>query len=131
MTDQPKSPSLALSLAPAIVLMSLLILNVTLFRDDASYGPNQIALLLSALFAGTLGRFVLRMPYREFEGRAIRSIVLAMEAIIILLIVGALISLWIISGVVPTMICYGVQAIHPAIFLLVSCLTCSCDCNRY
>ena len=118
-------PSLGISLAPCAVLLALLVTNVILFRDEASTGPNQLALLFSALLAGGLGRFVLRMDYRDLEGRGIKSIVLAMEAIIILLIVGCLIGLWIMSGIVPTMIYYGIKAISPSIFLLVACLACS------
>ncbi len=120
-----KEPGLGLSLLPCALLMALLVLNVRLFKDDSSSGPNQIALLLSAMFAGAIGHFVLKMDYREFEKRAIRSIVLAMEAMIILLIVGCLISLWIVSGVVPTMVYYGIQVLSPSVFLLVTCLICS------
>lgn len=125
MTQPHARPSLRLSLLPPALLLALLAVNVALFRDDASAGPNQAALLLAAMLTGLLGRFVLKMPYREFETRAIKSIVLAMEAILILLVVGALIGLWILAGIVPTMIAYGVQAIHPAVFPLVACLVCS------
>jgi NhaC family Na+:H+ antiporter len=125
MTIPHAKPSLGLSLLPPAFLLALLTANVALFRDAASSGPNQIALLLTAMFCGLLGRTVLRMPYREFELRAIRSIVLAMEALIILLIVGALIGLWILSGIVPTMIFYGIQVIHPIVFPVVACLVCS------
>lgn len=120
-----KEPSLGLSLLPCGVLMALLILNVRLFQDDSSSGPNQIALLLSAMFAGGIGHFVLKMDYREFEKRAIRSIVLAMEAMIILLVVGCLIGLWIFSGVVPTMVYYGIQVLSPSVFLVVTCVLCA------
>lgn len=125
MSQPHRKPGLGLSLIPPALLLALLTVNVALFRDSASSGPNQIALLLAAMFCGLLGRTVLQMPYREFELRAIRSIVLAMEALIILLIVGALIGLWILSGIVPTMIAYGIQVISPSVFPLVACLVCS------
>ncbi len=118
-------PSLGLSLIPPALLIALLVVNVAIFRDDSSYGPNQMALLFSAIACGALGHFVLKIPYGDLEGRAIKSIVLAMEALIILIIVGALIGLWIAGGIVPTIVFYGVQFISPPVFLLVSCLTCS------
>ncbi len=125
MRPPAKTPSLWLSLLPCILLLALLVVNVSLFSDDASSGPNQLALLFSAVFAGALGHYVLAMDYRKIQGRAIKSITLAMEAVIILLIVGCLIGLWIVSGVVPAMIYYGVQALHPAVFLLLACVICS------
>jgi len=112
-------------LVPIVVLIAGLVTNVRLFQDDASYGGNQLALLLAAMVAGGIGHFVFKTDYKEIQGRAIRSIILAMEAIIILLIVGALIGLWIISGVVPAMVYYGIQMIGPSVFLLVACLVCS------
>lgn len=125
MPHQTPAPSLKLSLLPCAALIALLSVNVYYFGDDASYGPNQVALLLSALLASVLGRVALGLNYRDIELRAIKSIVLAMEAIIILLIVGCIIGLWILSGIVPTMIYYGIKAINPTVFLLIACLICS------
>lgn len=110
---------------PIVVLIAGLVINVRLFQDDASYGGNQLALLIAAMVAGGIGHFVFHTDYKELQGRAIRSIILAMEAVIILLIVGSLIGLWIISGVVPAMVYYGIQMIGPSVFLLVACLVCS------
>jgi NhaC family Na+:H+ antiporter len=110
---------------PVLFLLALLILNVSLFGDEASAGANQVALLLTAILAGGIGHFVLGLQYRDIEQRAIKSIVLAMEAVIILLIVGALIGLWIASGVVPAMLYYGILLINPNVFLLVACVICS------
>jgi len=112
-------------LIPIIVLIVGLVINARLFHDNASYGGNQLALLMAAMVAGAIGHFVFHMDFKETQGRAIRSIILAMEGVIILLIVGALISLWIISGVVPAMVYYGIQMIGPSVFLLVACLVCS------
>jgi len=125
MDRHPKIPPLWLSLLPGALLLALLIVNVALFRDSASAGPNQLAILLSAMFAGALGRFVLKLNYRELERHAVKSIVLAMEAILILLIVGALIGTWIMGGVVPAMVYYGIKLLNPTVFLLVACLVCS------
>lgn len=125
MHEHTPDPPLGLSLVPVAFLFALLVLNVALFGDDASGGANQAALLLAAIAAGGIGHFALGLNYREIEQRAIKSIVLAMEAVIILLIVGALIGLWIKSGIVPSMVYYGILIINPAVFLLVACLVCS------
>ncbi len=118
-------PSLWLSLLPCGLLAGLLMLNVAVFGDEASSGPNQVALLLCALFTAGLGHFALGLAYPDIEKKSLRSIGLAMQAMVILLIVGCLIGLWIISGIVPAMIYYGVQALHPRVFLLVACIICS------
>jgi len=120
-----KQPSLFLSLLPLMFLMALLALNVALFADDASSGPNQLALLLSAAFAFLLGHFALNVDYKDMERRALHSVILAMQAIVILLVVGVLIGLWILSGIVPTMIYFGIKLIHPSVFPLVACIACS------
>jgi len=118
-------PSLLLALAPCVLLLSLIGLNVALFGDAASGGPNQMALLLCGVFVALLGHFVLKFKYKDIETRAIKSIVLAMEAVLILMIVGCLIGLWIISGIVPTMIYYGIRVLTPTVFLPVACIVCS------
>lgn len=123
--QQHPIPSLRLALLPCAFLIGMIVLNVYLFGDSASSGPNQIALLLSGIFVALLGHLFLRLRYREIETRAIKSIVLAMEAILILMVVGCLIGLWILSGIVPTMIYYGIQILTPVIFLPLVCLVCS------
>jgi len=123
--QQQPTPSLRLALFPCVLLIAGIVLNVYLFKDAASSGPNQIALLLSGIFVALLGHVFLGLRYREIETRAIKSIVLAMEAILILMVVGCLIGLWILSGIVPTMIYYGIQILTPVVFLPLVCLVCS------
>lgn len=120
-----KQPSLLVALLPLLFLMAVLAANVWFFADNSSSGPNQLALLLSAAFALLLGHLVLRADYKELEREALHSIALAMQAIVILLVVGVLIGLWILSGIVPTMIYLGVKLIHPSVFPLVACVACS------
>ncbi|MCX8065248.1 MAG: Na+/H+ antiporter NhaC [Candidatus Hydrogenedentes bacterium] len=117
--------SLKLSLAPCILLIVLLAVNVWTFGDEATSGPCQTALLISSILAGIIGHKKLGLSYREIERKAIHSIVLAMEAIIILLIVGATIALWIQAGIVPSIIYYGLKTLSPSSFLLIACLICS------
>ena len=118
-------PSLRISLIPVVFLIALLSYNVYIFADDSSYGPNQLALLFSAMIAAGIGVFHLKLSYNELEKKVIDSITVSLQAVLILLIVGALIGVWILNGVVPTMIYFGLDLIHPSIFLPVSLVICS------
>ena len=118
MTDKStehKIPSLPASLVPMSVLVGLLCLAVYLFGDEASWGPNQIALTFSSLLAALIG---LKYGYSwdNMGQGVIRSISQALPAIFILLAVGALIGTWVMSGTVTTMIYYGLQLLNPKIF---------------
>ncbi len=120
MTEK-KEPSLLLSLLPVFLLILLLASNVVLYGGDSSYGPNQIALLLTAAFAGVLS---LKLGYiwSELERSIVKSISSAMAAMLILLMIGSLSGTWLISGIVPAMIYYGLQILNPALFLFAACI---------
>jgi len=111
------------SLLPVAVLIGLLASSVFLFGDGSSSGPNQIALMLSAGVAIVLG---LRLGYswKELEQGIVHGISLSMAAVLILLVVGSLIGTWILAGVVPTMIYYGLQILSPSIFYAAACVIC-------
>ncbi len=119
--NQP-DPSIALSFIPIALLIAMMIFNVIIFKDNATFGPNQLALLIASLVAGMLGVFSLGLSYLYLEKQMIRSIAMAMQSILILLVVGSLISIWIASGIVPLMIYYGLEIINPSVFLAVSCV---------
>lgn len=119
-----KKPGLLMSLIPIVVLVGILVLNISIFGDSATLGPNQLALLLAAIVAGIIGIFFLKVPYKFIEERVIHSIGLSLQANLILLVVGSLVGLWIFSGVVPAMIYYGIELINPTWFLPVSCIVC-------
>lgn len=121
----PKKPSLLISFIPVITLITLLCFNIIIFKDDSSYGANQIALFVAALVAGLIGVFHLGLKYSEIEKKVIDSIGVSLQAILILLVVGSLIGVWIFNGVVPAMIFYGVKLISPAIFLPITLIICS------
>lgn len=120
-----KQPGIKLSLIPVAILITLLSLNVIVYSDNSSFGPNQLALLFAAMVAALLGVFVLKLPYKELESKALETVSVATQPITILLIVGALIGVWILSGVVPTMIYYGVKMINPTAFLPIALIICS------
>jgi NhaC family Na+:H+ antiporter len=122
---QHQKPSYVLSFLPLVILIILLCVNVVVYGDNSSYGPNQISLIVATLVSGLIGVFILKIDYHYLEKKMIESIGLSMQSVLILLVVGALIGTWILSGVVPTMIYYGVKLIHPVVFLPVSLLICS------
>lgn len=101
--------------------MVLLFFVVRHYGSDALEGASQVALLLSAGLAIAIGMLVNRQPWKDFE-RAIednfRSVA---SAIIILLLIGAVSGSWMVSGVVPTLVCYGLKIISPKIFLFACC----------
>ena len=121
MTTQPKKPSLLLAFIPLIILVAFLFINVIVFSDDATYGPNQIALIIGAIVAGIV---VAQLGYKwkQIVDSIVNSISSAMSAVLILLIIGSLAGTWLISGVVPAMIYYGLQILNPTIFLFAACL---------
>lgn len=114
----------ALAMVPLLVLVSLLVLNVWLFADEATSGPNQIALLLSASVAGLLAR-AFGFSFSDSIAGITRSIQAALPAILILLVIGSLSATWMLSGIVPAMIYYGLMILDPAYFLVASVVICA------
>jgi Na+:H+ antiporter, NhaC family len=119
-----RSLSLPLALLPLLVLIALLALSVYYFGDDASYGANQIALLIAAGIAGGIGVW---KGYRwaQIEQGIIQGIANAMIAILILLLVGALIGSWLLAGTVQSLIWYGLLLISAQWFYAAACLVCA------
>mgnify|MGYP001263917333 FL=1 len=116
MSINSKTISLKQSLIPLIVLIVLLAYNVTLYGDSAMGGSNQFILLIGASVATIVGvkNGVLFKSMLESISSNIKSIT---GAILILLFVGALSGTWLISGIIPSMIFYGLKILHPSIFL--------------
>lgn len=119
-----KVPSLTESLIPVLVLIGLLASSVYLFADDSSYGPNQIALILSGMVAAIIG---IRngWTWKELQEGMVHGVSLSMGALFILLVVGSLIGTWILAGIVPTMIYYGLQILTPKVFFAASLVICA------
>ncbi|WP_340112292.1 Na+/H+ antiporter NhaC [Maribellus mangrovi] len=110
-----KEASLLLALLPILILIVLLTLNVLLF-DDTLAGANQIALMLAAAIAGLVA-YRLGFKWNSIKKKIVATIGSAMPSILILLLIGSLAGTWLISGVVPAMIYYGLDIISPKLFL--------------
>ena len=122
--DSSLSPAtVGQALVPILVLISLLSFSVYLFGEDASYGPNQIALIIGAVVASTIG-WRNGQEWQQIEIAIISGVTIALKPILILFCVGLLIGSWILSGTVPTMIYYSLLILDPAIFYAASCLIC-------
>lgn len=119
-----KRPALWQALLPVFVLIGLLVLNVFLYSDNATYGPNQIALLMAAVFAGVIG-YSNRVPIKHMLEGINKSLGSAIGALLILLLVGSLAGTWLISGIVPAMIYYGLQVLEPTYFLVAAVVICA------
>jgi NhaC family Na+:H+ antiporter len=113
---EPRKPSLLQALIPIAVLICLLVLNVNYFGDRTLDGSNQFALILASAVAGIIA-VTLGVRWSHIRDSMVRSIGSAMPAILILLMIGALAGTWLLSGVIPTLIFYGLKIFNPKIFL--------------
>jgi len=121
MTDKQLKPSLIQALIPILFLISLLGLNVYLFGDGALDGSNQIALILAAGVAAIVALKV-GFKWETMLDGIVSSISSAMSSILILLLIGSLAGTWLLSGIVPSMIYYGLNILNPTIFLFAACV---------
>lgn len=114
-----------LALVPIAVLVSMLALVIKVFGADAIEGGSQIALLVASSVAALISVTVCRCKWSTLEKAIVDNIKTSASAIIILLLIGTVASTWMMSGVVPTLMYYGLHIIHPKVFLAVACLICA------
>ena len=124
MTDR-KLPHPLVAAIPVVVLIGLLITVITLFGSDSLSGGSQIALLLGLAVCVTISMVFYQVPWKAFEQQMCKAIGHVAVTLLILLTVGMLSGSWMISGVVPTLIYYGVQILSPKFFLVSACVICA------
>ncbi len=115
---------LGAALIPVIALIAMLAFNVFVFGDDSLSGSNQFVLLLGGAVAAIIGYFN-NVEYDKMIDEVAGNIQSTAGAILILLMVGALAGTWLISGIIPTMIYYGLQILNPSIFLAACVIICA------
>lgn len=120
-----KLPSPWLSLIPLVVLVILLFFTIRTFGSDALGGASQIALLTATAVCVFIAIVFGHTKWKTIEQTICKNILGVSVAVLILLLIGALSGSWMISGVVPTLIYYGMQIIHPSFFLVTCCIICS------
>ena len=113
---------------PVIALIGMLAYNVLFVYngedDNALGGSNQFILLLGGAVAAIMGYFS-KVPFHKMLDEVANNIKSTAGAILILLMVGALAGTWMVSGIIPSMIYYGLQILSPAIFLPATLIICS------
>lgn len=114
-----KRPTFIEALIPIIFLIIIISVSILKFGADP-----QIPLLLATIVAVLLG-FKLGYKWDDMENGMISTINSSMQAILIQMIIGIIIGTWILAGIVPTMIYYGLQILSPAIFLPSAAILCA------
>lgn len=114
-----------LSLLPFVALIALIYICVSVFGTDALDGATQVSLLIASAICVFVGYLMRRVEWAKLEQEMTDKIASCMPSIIILLLIGAIGGTWMISGIVPSMIYYGVQVLRPEWFLVSSSLFCA------
>ncbi|MBO6606747.1 Na+/H+ antiporter NhaC [Psychroserpens sp.] len=112
------------ALIPVFALVGMLAYNIYVFGDDALSGSNQFILLMGAAVAAVVG-FFNKVKYKRMLEEVAENVKSTTGALLILLMVGALAGTWLISGIIPTMIYYGLQILNPTIFLAACVIICA------
>ena len=123
MNDRIPHPLVAV--IPIAVLIGLLGTVIALFGSDSLSGGSQIALLLGMSVCVCISMGFYRVPWKTFERQIKQTLGDVSVTLLILLAVGMLAGSWMISGIVPTFIYYGVQIMSPRFFLVSTCIICS------
>ena len=113
------------ALIPVGVLVALLALDISIFGSDSILGASQVSLLFSAGICVWLSMWLYKTPWKDFEDALKANVGDVTTAIVILLLIGAISGTWMVSGVVPTFIYYGVKIISPKVFLLTAAVLCA------
>lgn len=119
-----KELSITEALIPVVALIIMLAYNVFVFGDDSLGGSNQFILLMGAAIAAIVG-FYNKVSYHKMMEEVAQNVKSTTGAILILLMVGALAGTWLVSGIIPSMIYYGLELLNPSIFLPATLIICS------
>lgn len=120
-----KSPSWYVSLIPIAVLVVLLFFVVRCFGSASLDGASQVALIISTGVVISIAMLVYKCPWDRIETAISDNLRSVSSSLIILLLIGAIGGSWMISGIVPTLMCYGMKILSPAIFLFAVCIICA------
>ena len=120
-----KTPHPLIALIPLVALILFLATAILLFGSDSLNGGSQTALVLGMAVCVIISMTCYKTPWKTFERQISRTLGDISITILILLAVGMISGSWMLSGVVPTLICYGIQIMSPQFFLVSSCLICA------
>ncbi len=114
-----REPVLLDALIPVIFL--IISLSLTIIRYG---GSPHVPIIFSTIVAGVIA-VKNGITWKELEEGIVHTIKISMPATLILIIIGTVIGSWMLAGIVPTMICYGLAILTPSIFLVATCLICA------
>ena len=114
-----------MSFVPLAVLVIFLALTIKLFGGDAIAGGSQLSLITASAVCTAMAMGIYRCKWQQLEDAVVKNIQSATPALIILLLIGAIAGTWMASGIIPTLIYYGLKILHPSIFLPASCIICA------
>ena len=114
-----------ISFIPFLVLIVLITCCVAVFGSATLDGASQVSLLAASAVCVLIGHFTKRLEWENLEQEITNKIASCTPAIIILLLIGAIGGTWMVSGIVPTMIYFGMQIIRPEVFFVSSSVLCA------
>ena len=123
--SRKKKPSVVISMIPVVLLVGLLSYCITVFGDGMLSGPSQLVLTLCTGVVVAISMLVYKQSWQSLENAMVVGISRSMSANLILLMVGGLCGTWMHSGIIPTMIYYGLVVISARWLLLTSCVLCA------
>ncbi len=115
-------PSAIVSFMVLVILVILLAVNVSMYGDRSLEGSSQVILLLATGVCVAISMIFYRVKFSALEGAMLSNIKGASSAIILLLFIGALSGVWMLSGIVPALIYYGLKIINHDLFLITACV---------
>lgn len=125
MNQDTKTPHPLVAVIPVVILIAFLATAISLFGSDSLSGGSQIALLMGMAVCVSISMAIYRTPWRVFEQQIKKTLGEVSITLLILLCVGMLSGSWMISGIVPTLIYYGVQIMSPQFFLVSASIICA------
>lgn len=118
-TKVKKKATIGHALIPFAFIIASLIITMNFWGGDP-----HLPILFSAVVASIVAITMLGFTWKELEDGIVETIKMSMAAILILMVIGMIIGTWILGGIVPTMIYYGLKILSPGIFLVAACLLC-------
>ena len=115
------NPSVIVSFVPIAILVILLYIVIRAFGSDSLEGGSQVSLLAASAVCVAIAMLGYGVKWQTLEEAISRNIYSVGSAIIMLLLIGAIAGSWMVSGVVPSLICYGLEIMHPKLFLVSCC----------
>lgn len=113
--EEGRLPTLLEAMIPVLFMMIALVTGI-FFLETSPHIPLLVSVMVAALVALRLG-----YTWSRIEKGMLDAVRLALQAILILMVIGTIIASWIAAGIVPTLIYYGLNILEPKYFLVAAC----------